>query len=73
MDTQPRTSPLAHRDFRLLFGGGSIFALGDQFNLVSLPAMFAAAGRVLSVIELACMGSPALRSMGTLLRVPDAA
>ena len=37
MDTPPRTSPLAHRDFRLLFGGSSISALGDQFTLVALP------------------------------------
>lgn len=33
----PQTSPLAHRDFRLLFGGSSISALGDQFTLVALP------------------------------------
>lgn len=33
----PKTSPLAHRDFRLLFGGSSISALGDQFTLVALP------------------------------------
>lgn len=46
---------------------------GSLLKLVSLPAMFAAAGLVLSVIALACMGSPALRSIGTPLRVPDAA
>jgi len=33
----PPASPLAHRDFRLLFGGSSISALGDQFTLVALP------------------------------------
>src|SRR5690242_8308386 len=35
-DTTP--APLfANRDFRLLFGGSSVSALGDQFTLVALP------------------------------------
>jgi MFS family permease len=33
----PQASPLAHRDFRLLFAGSAISALGDQFTLVALP------------------------------------
>ncbi|HEV2621479.1 MAG TPA: MFS transporter [Frateuria sp.] len=37
MENQGRASVLAHRDFRLLFGGSSISALGDQFTLVALP------------------------------------
>jgi MFS family permease len=37
MSSTPRVSPLALRDFRLLFGGGAISALGDQFTLVALP------------------------------------
>ena len=31
------TSLFANRDFRLLFGGSSVSALGDQFTLVALP------------------------------------
>jgi MFS family permease len=37
MSTTPRVSPLAQRDFRLLFGGSGISAIGDQFTLVALP------------------------------------
>ncbi len=32
-----RNSVFGNRDFRLLFGGSSISALGDQFTLVALP------------------------------------
>jgi len=46
---------------------------GSLLKLVPLPAMFAAAGLALTAIALACMGNPALRSIGTPLRVPDAA
>lgn len=39
MESQnPAPAPLsAHRDFRLLFGGSAVSALGDQFTLVALP------------------------------------
>ncbi|HEX8779166.1 MAG TPA: MFS transporter, partial [Rhodanobacter sp.] len=37
MPSVPATSPLAQRDFRLLFGGSGISAIGDQFTLVALP------------------------------------
>jgi MFS family permease len=30
-------SPFTNRDFRLLFGGSSVSAIGDQFTLVALP------------------------------------
>src|SRR6185437_6059218 len=39
----PQASPLAHRDFRLLFAGSAISALGDQFTLVALPWLVLAA------------------------------
>ena len=32
-----QSSPFASRDFRLLFAGSSISAIGDQFTLVALP------------------------------------
>lgn len=32
-----RSSPFSNRDFRLLFAGSSISAIGDQFTLVALP------------------------------------
>ena len=35
--TATRNSIFANRDFRLLFGGSSISAFGDQFTLVALP------------------------------------
>ena len=37
MNSQPGSSPLANRAFRLLFTGSSISAIGDQFTLVALP------------------------------------
>jgi MFS family permease len=37
MDSSRGSSPLANRDFRLLFGGSSISFIGDQFTLVALP------------------------------------
>lgn len=37
MSSAPNASPLAQRDFRLLFGGSGISAIGDQFTLVALP------------------------------------
>ncbi|MEW9571707.1 MFS transporter [Rhodanobacter sp. Si-c] len=37
MPSSPTASPLAQRDFRLLFGGSGISAIGDQFTLVALP------------------------------------
>lgn len=37
MDSSRGPSPLANRDFRLLFGGSSISFIGDQFTLVALP------------------------------------
>ncbi len=37
MQTPARRSILANRNFRLLFGGSTISALGDQFTLVALP------------------------------------
>jgi len=37
MPTPARSSILANRNFRLLFGGSTISALGDQFTLVALP------------------------------------
>jgi MFS family permease len=37
MSAASSTSPLAQRDFRLLFGGSTISAIGDQFTLVALP------------------------------------
>ena len=43
---------------------------GSLLKLVSLPAMFAAAGLALTAIALTCMSSPALRAIGTPLRVP---
>lgn len=46
---------------------------GSLLKLVSLPTMFAAAGLALTAIALGCMGSPALRSIGTPARVPEAA
>ncbi|MBD8898618.1 MFS transporter [Rhodanobacter sp. DHG33] len=46
---------------------------GSLLKVISLPALFAAAGLMLTAIALTCMGSPALRSIGTPLRVPDAA
>lgn len=59
MSTPPRVSPLANHDFRLLFGGSSISALGDQFTLVALPWLVlkltgspAALGLVLAAIAL---------------------
>ncbi|HET7649964.1 MAG TPA: MFS transporter [Gammaproteobacteria bacterium] len=36
-DTPRKTSITANRDFRLLFGGSTVSALGDQFTLVALP------------------------------------
>ena len=33
-----RKSPFARRDFRLLWLGEAVSALGDQFALVALPA-----------------------------------
>jgi hypothetical protein len=36
-DKIQRPSVFANRDFRLLFGGSSVSALGDQFTLVALP------------------------------------
>ena len=37
MDSPRSSSPLANRDFRLLFGGSSVSMVGDQFTLVALP------------------------------------
>jgi MFS family permease len=37
MDSPRGASPLANRDFRLLFAGSSISFIGDQFTLVALP------------------------------------
>jgi MFS family permease len=37
MDRPRGTSPFANRNFRLLFCGSSISAIGDQFTLVALP------------------------------------
>jgi len=37
MSSVSGNSPLAQRDFRLLFGGSTISAIGDQFTLVALP------------------------------------
>ena len=37
MSAASSASPLAQRDFRLLFGGSTISAIGDQFTLVALP------------------------------------
>ncbi len=37
MPDQKRPSVFANRDFKLLFLGSSISALGDQFTLVALP------------------------------------
>ncbi|GAB3790289.1 MFS transporter [Dyella agri] len=37
MSSASGTSPLAQRDFRLLFGGSTVSAIGDQFTLVALP------------------------------------
>lgn len=36
-DAPPKASPLAYRSFRLLFGGSTISAIGDQFTLLALP------------------------------------
>ncbi|MBD8880112.1 MFS transporter [Rhodanobacter sp. 7MK24] len=46
---------------------------GSLLKLISLPTLFAGAGLALTAIALSCMVSPALRSIGTPLRVPDAA
>lgn len=38
MESHPGPAPLfVNRDFRLLFGGSAVSALGDQFTLVALP------------------------------------
>jgi MFS family permease len=37
MPSAPGAAPLARRDFRLLFGGSTVSAIGDQFTLVALP------------------------------------
>lgn len=37
MDRRPGSSPFSNRSFRLLFAGGSISVVGDQFTLVALP------------------------------------
>ncbi|MFC4526095.1 MFS transporter [Dyella halodurans] len=37
MQTSTQGSVLANRNFRLLFGGSTVSALGDQFTLVALP------------------------------------
>ena len=37
MQTATQGSVLANRNFRLLFGGSAVSALGDQFTLVALP------------------------------------
>ncbi|MDE2156208.1 MAG: MFS transporter [Xanthomonadaceae bacterium] len=37
MQTAHRESVFANRNFRLLFGGSTISAIGDQFTLVALP------------------------------------
>jgi MFS family permease len=37
MQTATQGSVLANRNFRLLFGGSTVSALGDQFTLVALP------------------------------------
>ena len=37
MARRQASSPFSNREFRLLFGGGAISAIGDQFTLVALP------------------------------------
>ena len=45
---------------------------GSLLKVVPLPGLFAGAGLTLTAIAVACMGNPALRSIGTPLPVPAA-